>query len=86
MPFTPSMQRSNAMPHSPIFPACRALAKAGAGAVSVLMSQYLHASLPGSLAASTIPETSGWEHSFSLANCQQLFESDMLSHSSFMLT
>ena len=79
------MQRRNAMPHSPIFPACRALAKAGAGAANVLMGQHLHASLPGSLATSTIPEASGWEHSFSLANCRQLFETDVLSHSSFML-
>lgn len=37
VPLTPSMQRRNAMPHSPIFPACRALAKAGAGAANVLM-------------------------------------------------
>lgn len=37
VPLTPSMQRRNAMPHSPIFPACRAQAKAGAGAANVLM-------------------------------------------------
>jgi hypothetical protein len=80
------MQRRNAMPHSPIFPACRALAKAGAGAANVLMSQHLHASLPGSLAASMTLESSGWERWFSLANCSQPFKNNVLSHSSFMLS
>lgn len=49
MPLTPSMQRRNAMPHSPIFPARRALAKAGAGAASVLMKPVSARQPPRSL-------------------------------------
>lgn len=86
VPLTPSMQRRNAMPHSPIFPACRAQAKAGAGAAIVLMKPASSRQPPRFLGCFNDPKASGWEQWFSLANCRQPFKGDVLSHSSFVLT
>lgn len=55
VPLTSSMQRRNAMPHSPIFPACRAQAKAGAGAANVLMKPASARQPPRSLGCFSDP-------------------------------